>query len=117
MSSLGVLRAIGERGFVMADAAVMVRQQRGGFIADDGSLQVRASKIADRIQGAPGRCDEDLDFDPGVSNGNGSAKISMYAAELGQDISGKMIEILGQLGLCGTGRPVADDRSGRGLRR
>src|SRR6266851_271242 len=76
LKGLGALRAIGERGFVMADAAVMVRQQRGGFIADDGSLQVGAGKIADRFQGAPGRCDENLDFDPGVPNGNGSAQIS-----------------------------------------
>jgi len=91
-----VLQDIPNGNFVMADATVEIGEQGGSLVSDDGGFEVGAGEAADGFEGTPGGFDEDFDFASEVAKGNGGSQIAGDAAELGQDIFGKVLEVLGQ---------------------
>ena len=107
----GDLRVIAYGNFVMADATVEVGEHGGGFGRDDGGLEVGACEVADGFVGMPRGFDEDFDFAFESAKGNGGSQVPRNAAELGQNIFGKVLEIPGQLRFGGAGCPAAQDGS------
>ena len=107
----GDLRVIAYGNFVMVDATVEVSEQGGGFATDDGGFEVGAGEVADGFEGTPQGFNEDFDFAFEAAKGNGGFQVARDAAELGQNIRGKMFEIFGQLCFGGTGRPATQDGS------
>src|SRR5712664_4670823 len=98
----------------MADATIEVGQQGGGFVGDDGGLEVGAGEVADGIEGTPGGLDHDFDLAFDAPEGNGGSQVARDAAELGYNVYRKVIEIAGQLRLRGTCGPMTRDCSGQG---
>ncbi len=111
MSGLFLLRMIRDRSFEVADAAVEAGEKSGGFIGDHSGFEIRAGKIANGIQRAPGGLDENFSFIVDVPNEDRSALISIHVAKFGQDVFGKVIQILGQVRLGGPRRPMPHDCS------
>ena len=106
-----ILRMIRERSFEEADAAVEAGEKSGGFIGHYSGFEIRAGKIANGIQRAPGGRNENFNFIVDVPNEDRGALIPIYAAKFGQDVFGKVIQILGQVRLGRPRRPMPHDCS------
>src|SRR5258708_38774392 len=91
----------------MADAAVEVGEQGGGFVRDDGGFEVGAGESADGFEGAPGGFDDDFGCAFEAAKENGSSQVARDAAELAQNTTRKVLKIFGQLLFGGAGRPAA----------
>src|SRR5713101_9769813 len=101
ISGLFLLRMIRERSFEVADAAVEAGEKSGGFIGHHSGFEIRAGKIANGIQRTPGCLDENFSFAPGAADMQRGPKVPTYAAQVRQDVPGKVIQILGQVRLGG----------------
>src|ERR1700682_3228231 len=106
-----VLQDIPNGNFVVTDATVEIGEHGGSLVSDDGGFKVGAGEVADGFEGTPSGFDLDLDFPFEAAKGNGGSEVSRDAAELGQNIFGKVLEVLGQLRFGGAGGPAAQDGS------
>src|SRR5216684_7594127 len=100
-----LLRSIDYDNFGMLDAAVEAGEECGSFRRDDGGFEVGAGEIADGIEGTPGGFDEDFDSGYSAAKRNRGSQIAGDAAKFGQNVFGKMLEILGQLRFGGASGP------------
>ena len=87
----------------MTDATVEIGEQGGRVVSDDGGFEVGACEVADGFDGTPCGFDEDFDFAFETAKGNSGSQVAGDAAELGQNIFVKVVEILGQLCYGGAG--------------
>ncbi|SRR6266850_5672390 len=92
-----VLQDVPNGNFVVTDATVEIGEQGVSPVSDDGGFRVEACEVADGFEGTPRGFDEDLDFAFQAAKGNGGSQVAGDAAELGQNICGKMFDIFGQL--------------------
>src|SRR5437667_358721 len=92
--------------------AVETGQQSSGFIGDDGGFEIGAGEVADGFEGMPVGLDDNFDFVIEAAKGNGGSQVARDAAELAQNIFGKVFEIFGQLRFGGVGGPAPQDGSG-----
>jgi len=106
-----VLQDIPNGNFVVTDATVEIGEHGGSLVSDDGGFKVGAGEVADGFEGTPSGFDLDLDFPFEAAKGNGGSEVSRDAAELGQNIFGKVLEIFRQLHLSGASGPATEDGS------
>ena len=78
----GDLSVIGYGNFVVADAAVEVGEQGGGFVGDNSGFEVGAGEVADGFEGTPSGFDEDFDFAFAAAMGNSGSEVARDAPEL-----------------------------------
>ena len=112
-----LLRSIDYDNFGMLDAAVEAGEECGSFRRDDGGFEVGPGEGADGVEGTPVGLDGDFDLAFAMPKRNGSSQVAGDTAKFGQNVLGKMVEILGQLRFSSASGPAAQDRScgkGRG---
>src|SRR5260370_36622889 len=95
----------------MEDSPVKAPKQGSGLWCDYCGFEVGAGEVADGVEGTPIGFDDDFDFTCEMAKGNGCAQVPRNAAKFGQNIFGKVSEILGQLGFGGASAPAAQNRS------
>ena len=70
----------------MADTALEVLEQGGGFGGDDSAFKIGTSKVADGFKGAPGSLDKNLGVAANVADGNSGSEIAGDSAKFRQDV-------------------------------
>lgn len=77
---------MGDYSFVVADTAVEVREQAGGFWGDHRGLMIGTGEFANGIERTPGCFDKNFSFTARVPDGNGRPEIAIYPAQFREHI-------------------------------